>query len=101
MFSNDYLIKRALRRLPRGRLSAYWHQRESLEHIATASQLLSRYIDEAAILSKPTPLKLEPVVLTRLFQSLELPEGIRFAWEFPRHASVLADRERIERLVDD
>ena len=100
MFSNSYFTKRALRRLPRGRLSAYWHQRESLEHIATASQLLSRYIDEAAILSKPTP-KLYNCCSTRLFQSLELPEGIRFAWEFPRHASVLADRERIERLVDD
>lgn len=75
--------------------------REPLEHIATASELICRYIDEAAILSKPTPLKLEPVVLTRLFRSLEPPEGIRFVCDFPRNAAVLADRERMKRILEE
>lgn len=75
--------------------------REPLEHMAVAAQLLSRFIDEAAILSKPTPLKLEPVAIARLFRSLELPDGIRFVCDFPRHASVLADQKKVKRILEE
>lgn len=75
--------------------------REPLQHIASASQLLSRYIDEAAILSKPTPLRLQRVVLVRLFRSLELPSGIRFVYEFPRETSVLADPEKLKSILEE
>ena len=75
--------------------------REPLQHIATASQLLSRYIDEAAILSRPTPLRLERVVLSRLFRSLRPPNGIGFISDFPRDAAVLADREKLKRILEE
>jgi signal transduction histidine kinase len=75
--------------------------REPLQHIATASQLLSRYIDEAAILSRPTPLRLERVVLNRLFRSLKPPKGIGFISDFPRDAAVLADREKLKRILEE
>ena len=75
--------------------------REPLQHIATASELLSRYIDEAATLSRPAPLRLERVVLGRLIRSLKPPDGIEFICDVPRDAAVLADREKLKRILEE
>ena len=75
--------------------------REPLQHIATASELLSRYVDEAATLSRPTPLRMDRVILSRLIRRLKPPDGIEFICDLPRPAAVLADREKLRRILEE
>lgn len=75
--------------------------REPLQHIATASELLSRYLYEAATLSRATPLRMERVILSRLIRRLKPPNGIEFICDLPRNAAVVADREKLKRILEE
>jgi signal transduction histidine kinase len=74
---------------------------QAVQQISHASQLLSRCIDEAAIMGRLVPLSLQPVTLSELFESLTSPRGLSTTKQFGEQVRVLADRRKLKEIFEE
>jgi len=72
---------------------------QPVQQMSRASQLLSRYIDEAAVITRAVPLYPESVGLSDLFESLEFPSGLSIRKQFGG-LKVLADRRKVKEIFE-
>jgi len=71
-----------------------------VQQMSRAAQLLSRYVDEAAVMTKAVPLYPESVSLSELFESLEFPPGLSTRKQFSGQPKVLADRRKLKEIFE-
>ena len=74
---------------------------QAVQQISRAAQLLSRCIDEAAIISRVGPLSLESIVLSELFESLASPSGLSTTKQFGEEVRVMADRRKLKAIFEE
>jgi two-component system NtrC family sensor kinase len=73
---------------------------QAVQQMSRAAQLLSRYIDETALISRAVPLYPESVGLSELFESLELPSGLSTRKQFGGRVKILADRRKLKEIFE-
>jgi two-component system NtrC family sensor kinase len=73
---------------------------QPVQQMSRAAQLLSRYIDETALISRAVPLYPESVGLSELFESLELPSGLSTRKQFGGRVKILADRRKLKEIFE-
>jgi signal transduction histidine kinase len=73
---------------------------QPVQQMSRAAQLLSHYIDEAAIVSRAAPLYPEPVSLSELFESLESPPFLSTRKQFGGRLKVLGDRQKLKEIFE-
>jgi signal transduction histidine kinase len=73
---------------------------QPVQQMSRAAQLLSRYIDETAVITRAVPLYPESVGLSELFGSLELPSGLSTRKQFGGRLKILADRRKIKEIFE-
>jgi two-component system, cell cycle sensor histidine kinase and response regulator CckA len=71
---------------------------QPVQQMSRATQLLSRCLDEAASISRVTPLRPEPVALSELFESLECPPGLSIVRQYGKQITVQADRWKSKEI---
>ena len=76
--------------------------RDPVEHMAKATQLLSQIIEEAAIVAKSTPQRLEIVDLETLFQACAVPPNLKvFAENRPVTGTIEADPAKLRLVLEE
>jgi signal transduction histidine kinase len=71
--------------------------RQSIQHMATAAQSLSRYVDEATIIAKAPRLKSEVVSLQEVLEKSDLVKVV----EIPgTRIMINADRRRLQEILE-
>jgi signal transduction histidine kinase len=76
--------------------------RDPVEHMAKASQVLSQIIDEAAIVAKSTPHRLQMVDLEALFQGCAVPPDLKvFAKNGPITGTIEADPKKLRQVLEE
>ncbi|HSZ27151.1 MAG TPA: HAMP domain-containing sensor histidine kinase [Chthoniobacterales bacterium] len=73
---------------------------QPLQQMSRAAELLSRCLDEAASVSRNTPLRLESVALSELFESLESPPGLSMVKQCDERLKVLVDRRKAKEIFE-
>jgi len=73
---------------------------QPVQQMSRAAQLLSRYIDEATVITRAGPLYPESVGLSELFESLEFPPGLSTRKQFRGSLKVLADRRKLKEILE-
>jgi signal transduction histidine kinase len=73
---------------------------QPVQQMSRAAQLLSRYIDETAVITRAVPLYPESVGLSELFESLELPSGLSTRKQFGGRLKILADRRKLKEIFE-
>lgn len=73
---------------------------QPVQQMSRATQLLSRCLDEAASISRVTPLSPEPVALSELFESLECPPGLSIVRRYDEQMMVRADRWKLKEIFE-
>jgi signal transduction histidine kinase len=73
---------------------------QPVQQMSRAAQLLSRYIDETALITRAVPLFPESVGLSELFESLEFPPGLSTRRQFGGRLKVLADRRKLKAIFE-
>ena len=73
---------------------------QPVQQMSRAAQLLSRYIDETAVITRAVPLYPESVGLSELFESLELPFGLSTRKQFGGRLKILADRRKLKEIFE-
>jgi signal transduction histidine kinase len=72
----------------------------SVQELSRAAQLLSRYIDETAILTRAAPLLPESVGLSELLESLQFPGDLSIKRQFGGRLKVFADRRKLKEIFE-
>jgi signal transduction histidine kinase len=76
--------------------------RDPVEHMAKATQLLSQIVDEAAIVAKSTPHRLETVDLESFFQACAVPPNLKvFAKNGPITGTIEADPAKLRQILEE
>jgi signal transduction histidine kinase len=73
---------------------------QPLQQMSRAAELLSRCLDEAASVSRNTPLRLESVALSELFESLESPPGLSMVKQCDERLKVQVDRRKAKEIFE-
>jgi signal transduction histidine kinase len=73
---------------------------QQVQYMSRASELLSRYIDETAVVIRPAPLLLESVNLSELFDSLGTPAGLSVRKQFSGRVKVRTDRRKLKEIFE-
>jgi two-component system cell cycle sensor histidine kinase/response regulator CckA len=73
---------------------------QPVQQMSRAAQLLSRYIDETAVVTRAAPLVPESVGLSELFETLEFQPGLVIRKEFGEQLRVLADRRKLREIFE-
>jgi signal transduction histidine kinase len=73
---------------------------QQVQHMSRAAELLSRYIDETAVVIRPVPLLLEAISLSELFDSLESPAVLLVRKQFGGRVKVLGDRRKLKEIFE-
>ena len=73
---------------------------QPIQQISRAAEMLSRYIDESAIIALASPLRPESVGLSELFDSLEFPSGLSARKQINGRLKVLADRRKLKEIIE-
>jgi signal transduction histidine kinase len=69
---------------------------QPVRRMCRAAELLSRYIDEAGLVSKATVLVLEPIVVSDFFETLTRPSGLKIQKRYDRKLKILGDRRKLK-----
>lgn len=75
--------------------------RDPVEHMAKATLALSRIVDEAAVVAKSTPYRLETVDLETIFRQCTTPSGLNIVAKSSRTGIMEADPTKLRRLVEE
>lgn len=76
--------------------------RDPVEHMAKATQLLSQIVDEAAIVAKSTPQRLEVVDLEGLFQACVVPPNLKvLAKNGPITGTIELDPTKLRQVLEE
>jgi signal transduction histidine kinase len=76
--------------------------RDPVEHMAKATQLLSQIVDEAAIVAKSTPHRLQMVDLETLFQACTIPPNLKVrAKNGPITGAIEADPAKLRQVLEE
>jgi signal transduction histidine kinase len=76
--------------------------RDPVEHMAKATQLLSQIVDEAAIVAKSTPHRLEMVDLEALFRACTVPSNLKvLAKNGPITGTIEADPAKLRQVLEE
>jgi signal transduction histidine kinase len=76
--------------------------RDPVEHMAKATQLLSQIIDEAAIVAKSTPHRLEMVDLEALFDACTVPPNLKvLAKNGPITGTIEVDPAKLRQILEE
>lgn len=76
--------------------------RDPVEHMAKATQVLSQIVDEAAIVSKSTPQRLQTVDFEELFQACAVPSNLKVvAKNPPITGSIEADPTKLRQILEE
>ena len=70
---------------------------QPVQQMSRAAELLSRCLDEAASMSRVTPLHLESVALSELLEPVECPRGLSIVKKYDERMKVQVDRRKVER----
>jgi signal transduction histidine kinase len=73
---------------------------QPVQQMSRAAHLLSRFIDETAVIARAVPLYPESVGLSELFESLEFPPGLSTRKQFGGRLKVLADRRKLKEIFE-
>ena len=73
---------------------------QPIQQMSRATQLLSRYIDETAVVTKATPLHPEPINLSEYFKLIENPPGLLISKQFDDTLKVSADRRKLKEILE-
>jgi signal transduction histidine kinase len=73
---------------------------QPLQQMSRAAELLSRCLDEAASVSRITPLRLESVALSELFEPLQSPPGLSMVKQCDERLKVQVDRRKSKEIVE-
>ena len=73
---------------------------QQVQYMSRAAELLSRYIDETAIVTRAAPLLLESVGLSELLESLQFPAGLSIKREFGGRLKVFADCRKLKEIFE-
>ena len=74
---------------------------EPVRRMSRAAEMLSRYIDEAAVLSKATVLVLEPISFSDLLKLLTLPSGLKIQKKRGDDVTLLGDRRKLKETFEE
>jgi signal transduction histidine kinase len=69
---------------------------QPIRRMSRAAEMLSRYIDEAGVVSKATVLVLEPIVFSDFFQSLTCPSELKIQQRCDNNVMILGDRRKLK-----
>ena len=76
--------------------------RDPVEHMAKATQLLSQIVDEAAIVAKSTPQRLEVMDLEGLFRSCAVPPNLKvIAKNGPTTGTIESDPTKLRKVLEE
>jgi two-component system, cell cycle sensor histidine kinase and response regulator CckA len=73
---------------------------QQVQHMSRAADLLSRYIDETAVVIRPVPLFVESVNLSELVDSLAPPAGLAIRKQFGGRIKVRTDRRKLKEIFE-
>ncbi|MBV9642902.1 MAG: HAMP domain-containing histidine kinase [Verrucomicrobia bacterium] len=73
---------------------------QPVQQMARAAELLSRCLNEAASMSKVTPLCPELVTLSELFQAVICPSGIFVVKKYDEQMKVQVDRRKLKEILE-
>jgi signal transduction histidine kinase len=73
---------------------------QPLRRMSHAAELLSRYINEARLLTKATILTLEPIVFSDLLDTLSCPSGLKIQRRYDSKLKILGDRRKLKGTIE-
>ena len=73
---------------------------QPVQQMSRAADLLSQCLNEAAAITRVTPLRPELVALTELFESVECPRGLSIAKQYDEGMKVLVDRRKSKEIFE-
>jgi signal transduction histidine kinase len=73
---------------------------QPIRRMSRAAELLSRYIDEAGVVSKTTALSLEPIVFADFFETLACPTDLKIQKRFDKDVTILGDRRKLKDTLE-
>lgn len=73
---------------------------QPLQQMSRASDLLSQCLNEAASMSRLTPLRLELVTVSELFEAVECPRGLSIVKEYDEGIKVHVDRRKSKEIFE-
>ena len=73
---------------------------EPVRRMSKAAEMLSRYIDEAGVLSQATVLILEPIAVSDLLEMLTPPHGLKIRKKLGMDVMILGDRRKLKETVE-
>jgi signal transduction histidine kinase len=73
---------------------------QPVQQMSRAAQLLSRCLDEAASMSRVTPLRLDSISLSELFERVECPRGLSMVKQYDSRMKVLADQRKSKEIFE-
>jgi two-component system NtrC family sensor kinase len=73
---------------------------QPVQQMSRAADLLSRCLNEAASVSKATPLSPESVTLSELFEPVVCPSGISVIKEYDEQMKVQVDRRKSKEILE-
>jgi signal transduction histidine kinase len=74
--------------------------RQPVRRMSSAAELLSRYIDEAGVVSKATVLVLEPVIVSDFLDRLARPPGLKLQKRCDSKLKTLGDARKLKDIFE-
>jgi len=71
-----------------------------VQQMSRAADLLSHCLNEAASITRVTPIRLELLVLSELFESVECPRGLSIVKQYDESVKVLVDRRKSKEIFE-
>jgi hypothetical protein len=71
-----------------------------IRRMSRAAETLSRYIDEAGVVSKATALVLEPIVFSDFFETLTRPSGLKTQKRCDNNVTIRGDRRKLKDIFE-
>jgi signal transduction histidine kinase len=76
--------------------------RDPVEHIAEATQVLSQIVDEAAIVARSTPARLQTIHFQTLFEGCEVPQNLKVVGkDQPADGAIEWDPVKLRQIVEE
>jgi signal transduction histidine kinase len=73
---------------------------QPIRRMARAAEMLSRYLDEAGLVSKATALILEPIVFSDFFEKLTRPSGLKIQTRYDNRVTIRGDRRKLKEIFE-
>jgi signal transduction histidine kinase len=73
---------------------------QPVQQMSRAAELLSRCLDEAASMSRVTPLQLESVELSELLAPLDSPRGLSIVKRYDEPIKIQVDRRKVKEIFE-